>query len=127
MKSPKNLSRREREIMDIIYALDGATALQVLERLPVPPCYSAVRALLRILERKGHLTHHREGPRYVFSPVLPREKARKSALRHLVKTFFDDSAEDVVAALLDISEAGLTEDEYRRLLELVNRARREGR
>lgn len=127
MKSPKNLSRREREIMDIIYALDGATALQVLERLPVPPSYSAVRALLRILERKGHLTHHREGPRYVFSPVLPREKARKSALRHLVKTFFDDSAEDVVAALLDISEAGLTEDEYRRLLELVNRARREGR
>ncbi|HOI44560.1 MAG TPA: BlaI/MecI/CopY family transcriptional regulator [Candidatus Aminicenantes bacterium] len=127
MKSPKNLSRREREIMDIIYALDGATALQVLERLPVPPSYSAVRALLRILERKGHLTHHREGPRYVFSPVLPREKARKSALRHLVKTFFDDSAEDVVAALLDISEAGLTEDEFRRLLELVNRARREGR
>jgi len=113
--------------MDIIYALDGATALQVLERLPVPPSYSAVRALLRILERKGHLTHHREGPRYVFSPVLPREKARKSALRHLVKTFFDDSAEDVVAALLDISEAGLTEDEFRRLLELVNRARREGR
>ncbi len=127
MKSPKNLSRREREIMDIIYALDGATALQVLELLPVPPSYSAVRALLRILERKGHLTHHREGPRYVFSPVLPREKARKSALRHLVKTFFDDSAEDVVAALLDISEAGLTEDEFRRLLELVNRARREGR
>jgi len=127
MKSPKNLSRREREIMVIIYALDGATALQVLERLPVPPSYSAVRALLRILERKGHLTHHREGPRYVFSPVLPREKARKSALRHLVKTFFDDSAEDVVAALLDISEAGLTEDEFRRLLELVNRARREGR
>lgn len=127
MKMPKNLSRREREIMDIIYALNGATASQVMERLPAPPSYSAVRALLRILEQKGHLTHHREGPRYVFSPVLPREKARKSALRHLVKTFFDDSTEDVVAALLDISEGGLTEDEYRRLLELVNRARREGR
>jgi len=127
MKNPKNLSRREREIMDIIYETGGATALQVMERLPSPPSYSAVRALLRVLERKGHLSHRQEGPRYVFSAVLPREKARRSALKHLLRTFFDDSTEDVVAALLDISEAGLAEDEYRRLLELVNKARREGR
>jgi BlaI family penicillinase repressor len=127
MKGQQNLSRRERQIMDIIYGLKEATALQVLERLPSPPSYSAVRALLRVLEQKGHLAHRQDGPRYVFSPILPRERARRGALQDLLKTFFDNSTEDVVAALLDISEDNLSEGDYSRLLELVEKARKEGR
>jgi predicted transcriptional regulator len=127
MKGQQNLSRRERQIMDVIYGVKEATVSQVLERLPSPPSYSAVRALLRVLEQKGHLTHRQEGPRYVFSPILPRERARQSALKNLLKTFFDNSTEDVVAALLDISEASLSESDYARLLELVEKARKEGR
>jgi BlaI family penicillinase repressor len=127
MKSPKGLSRRERQIMDILYELGGATAQQVLDRLPSPPGYSAVRALLRVLEMKGHIVHHQDGPRYVFVPVLTRDKARRSALRHLVKTFFDNSTEDALAALLDISEETLSPEEYDRILELIRRARAEGR
>jgi BlaI family penicillinase repressor len=127
MKGQQNLSRRERQIMDIIYGLKEATALQVLERLPSPPSYSAVRALLRVLEQKRHLAHRQDGPRYVFSPILPRERARRGALQDLLKTFFDNSTEDVVAALLDISEDNLSESDYSRLLELVEKARKEGR
>ena len=127
MKAQKSLSRRERQIMDIIYELKEATALQVMERLPSPPSYSAVRALLRVLEQKGHLSHRQEGPRYVFAPLLPREKARRSALRHLLRTFFDNSTEDAVAALLDISEDNLSEKDYHRLLDLIHKARKEGR
>ena len=127
MKGQKNLSRRERQIMDIIYELKEATVVQVLEKLPSPPSYSAVRALLRVLEQKGHLVHRQEGPRYVYVPTLPRERARRSALRHLVKTFFDGSTEDVVAALLDITEDNLSETDYRRLVELITKARKEGR
>jgi len=125
--TPKGLSRRERQIMDIIYEMREATALQVLERLPSPPSYSAVRALLRVLERKGHLAHRQDGPRYIYSPLLAKEKARRSALRDLLRTFFDDSTEDAVAALLDLSEDSLSEEEYRRLLALVRKARGEGR
>lgn len=127
MKGQKNLSRRERQIMDIIYELKEATVVQVLENLPSPPGYSAVRALLRVLEQKGHVVHRQEGPRYVYAPTLPRERARRSALRHLVKTFFDGSTEDVVAALLDITEDNLSETDYRRLVELITKARKEGR
>ncbi|MGB7294004.1 MAG: BlaI/MecI/CopY family transcriptional regulator [Candidatus Aminicenantales bacterium] len=127
MKGQKNLSRRERQIMDIIYALQEATVNQVLERLPSPPSYSAVRALLRVLEQKGHIIHRQDGPRYVFSPTLPRERARRSALKHLLQTFFDDSTEDAVAALLDIFEDSLTADDYGRLVELIEKARKEGR
>ncbi len=127
MKAQKSLSRRERQIMDIIYELKEATALQVMKRLPSPPSYSAVRALLRVLEQKGHLNHRQDGPRYVFAPLLPREKARRSALRHLLRTFFDNSTEEAVAALLDISEDNLSEKDYHRLLELIHRARKEGR
>ncbi len=127
IKSEKNLSRRERQIMDIVYEIKEASALQVLERLPSPPSYSAVRALLRVLENKGHLAHRQDGQRYIFTPLLPREKARRSALRHLMQTFFDGSTEDVVAALLDISEESLSEGDYQRLLELVEKARKEGR
>jgi len=127
MKGPQSLSRRERQIMDIIYGMKEATALQVLERLPSPPGYSAVRALLRVLEQKGHLSHRQDGPRYVFQPVLPREKARRGALQDVLRTFFDNSTEDAVAALLDISEDNLSEEDYARLLELVEKARQEGR
>jgi len=127
MKNDKSLSRRERQIMDIVYEMKEASVLQVLERLPSPPSYSAVRALVRVLERKGHLTHRQDGPRYIYTPLLPLEKARRSALSHLMKTFFDGSTEDVVTALLDISEDSLSEDDYRRLLKLIEKARKEGR
>jgi predicted transcriptional regulator len=113
--------------MDVIYELKEATVLQVLERLPDPPGYSAVRALIRVLERKGHLTHRRDGPRYVYSPLVAKEKARRNALRHVIRTFFDGSTESVMAALLDISEKNLSEDDYVRLRELIDKARREGR
>jgi predicted transcriptional regulator len=127
MKAQRNLSRRERQIMDVIYELKEATASQVLDRLPSPPGYSAVRALLRVLEHKGHLSHRQDGPRYVFTPTLPRERARRSALRHLLKTFFDNSTEDAVAALLNISEDSLSTDDLQRLAELIEKAQREGR
>ncbi|HSA95071.1 MAG TPA: BlaI/MecI/CopY family transcriptional regulator [Acidobacteriota bacterium] len=127
MKNDKSLSRREREIMDIAYEMKEATAQQVLERLPAPPSYSAVRALLRVLEQKGHLVHRQDGPRYVYTPRLPKDKARRNALSHLVRTFFDGSTESVVATLLDLSESNLSEDDYRRLTELIEKARTEGR
>lgn len=127
MRKDRTLSRRERQIMDILYELQEATAQQVLELLPSPPGYSAVRALLRVLEHKGHVGHRQDGPRYVFAPLVARDKARRNALRHLVKTFFDDSAEDAVAALLDLKEENLTAEEYARLEELIRKARREGR
>jgi predicted transcriptional regulator len=127
MNGQKNLSRRERQIMDIIYELNEATAAQVLEKLPNPPSYSAVRALLRVLEEKGHLSHKQDGPRYVFVPTLPRDEARENALKHLVNTFFDGSTEKVVAALLDISDEKFSEDDYQRLSQLIENARKEGR
>lgn len=127
MKEQKKLSRRERQIMDIIYELQEATAAQVLDRIPDPPSYSAVRALLRVLEEKGHLTHKQDGPRYVFIPTLPREEARQNALKHVLKTFFDNSTEKAVAAILDISEDQLSDEDYERLSKLINNARQEGR
>lgn len=127
MKNDQSLSRREREIMDIVYEMKEASAQQVMERLPSPPSYSAVRALLRVLEQKGHLVHRQDGPRYVYVPRLPKDKARRSALAHLKRTFFDGSTADVVAALLDISEDDLAEDDYRRLAEIIDKARKEGR
>jgi BlaI family penicillinase repressor len=127
MRNDRSLSRRERQIMDIIYEMKEASAQHVLERLPSPPSYSAVRALLRVLEQKGHLAHRQEGPRYVYVPRLPRDKARRSALAHLKQTFFDGSTADVVAALLDMSEAGLSDEDFARLAELIEKARKEGR
>ena len=127
MKGQKNLSRRERQIMDIIYELNEATVAQVLDRIPNPPSYSAIRALLRVLEEKGHLLHKQEGPRYIYSPTLSREKARKNALKHVMKTFFDNSTEDIVAALLDISDDNLSKQDYQRIQELIKKARKEGR
>ena len=127
MRNDKSLSRREREIMDIIYETKEATAFQVLERLPSPPSYSAVRALLRVLESKGHLLHRQDGPRYVYMPRLAKDKARRSALAHLKRTCFDGSTADVVAALLDMSEEDLTDEDYERLSALIDKARKEGR
>ncbi len=126
-KEQKNLSRRERQIMDIIYELEEVSAAQVLEHLPNPPSYSAVRALLKVLEDKGHLVHKQDGPRYVYLPTLPRQEARHNALKHLLKTFFDNSTEEVVAALLDISEDQLSADDFKRISELIEKARQEGR
>ncbi len=127
MTKDTSLSRRERQIMDIIYESKEATAQQVMERLPDAPGYSAVRALLRVLENKGHLEHRPDGPRYVYKPRLAKDAARRSELRHLLKTFFDNSTEAAVAALLDISEDRLSEEDYRRLAELVRKAQDEGR
>src|SRR5216110_1870727 len=105
------LSRREREIMDVIYRAGRASAAEVLDQLTDPPSYSAVRALLRVLEDKGHLRHEEDGPRYVFLPTVPRERARQSALRQLLHTFFDGSTEQAVAALLDLASARLSDAE----------------
>jgi len=113
--------------MDIVYRLSSATAAEVLEAMPDPPSYSAVRAMMRILEEKGHLTHVHDGPRYVYTPVVPRTAASQSALRQLVKTFFDGSATQAAAALLDMSEARLTSDEAEQLTRLIAKAKREGK
>ncbi|HEU0029864.1 MAG TPA: BlaI/MecI/CopY family transcriptional regulator [Kofleriaceae bacterium] len=126
MSSPP-LSRREREIMEILYAADGLSAAEVRERMAEPPSYSAVRALLRILEDKGHVAHEERGPRYVYSPVVPRAKARRSALKALVQTFFDGSPEQAVAALIDESRSKLGTAELDRLAALIEKARKEGR
>jgi predicted transcriptional regulator len=121
------LSRRERQIMDAIYQMGESTAQEVLDHLPDPPSYSAVRALLRILEDKGHVRHRRDGQRYVYAPTVPRDRARVSAMRQLVRTFFDGSPGAAAAALLDLSRDDLTDAELARLETLVERARKEGR
>ena len=118
------LSRRERQIMDIVYRLKRATVQQVLDELSDPPSYSAIRALMRLLEEKGHLTHVAEGNRYVYAPTQAKEKASKSALRHLLDTFFDNSVETAVAAMLDVKSKEMTNDDLDRLQQLINDARR---
>ena len=127
LNSQKNLSRRERQIMDIIYQFGQATAAEVLENLPDPPSYSAVRAMLKILEDKGHLRHKQQGPRYVFLPKVSREKAKRSAVKHLLQTFFDGSAESAVATLLDVSRSDLSNADLDRLNRLISQAKKEGR
>ena len=122
-----DLSRRERQIMDVIYRLSRATAADVMVNLPDPPSYSAVRALLRVLEEKGHLSHEQDGPRYVYRPTLPRTDASRSALRQMVSTFFDGSVTQTVAALLDVAGPKLSEKDLDRLSKLIADARREGR
>ena len=113
--------------MDIIYQREQATAAEVMESLSNPPSYSAVRALLRILEEKGHLQHTQEGQRYIYKPTVTREKVKYSALRRMLQTFFNDSTEDAVAALLDISQERLSDDELERMEQLIQQARKEGR
>jgi len=121
------LSRRERQIMDVVYRLGKAAVNDVLERLPDPPSYSAVRALMRILEEKGHLKHEQDGPRYVYIPTVPRDAAQGAALSHMVRTFFGGSTEAAVAALLELPEHGLSENELSRLSSLIDEARKQGR
>lgn len=121
------LSRRERQIMDVLYRLGRATAAEVTEAIPEPPGYSAVRAMLRVLEEKGHIRHEEKDLRYVFMPIVTRDKARRSALRHLLDTFFDGSPEQAVATLLDVSARDLSEEELDRMAALVEKARQEGR
>jgi BlaI family transcriptional regulator, penicillinase repressor len=121
------LARRERQIMDLIYRLGRASAADVAAGLSDPPSYSAIRALLRVLETKGHLKHEIDGPRYVYVPTVPRERARESALRQLVNTFFDGSSAAAAAALLDLSDTRMDQTELKRLAGLVAQAKREGR
>lgn len=127
MPPTNTLSRRERQIMDIVYRLGSVTAADVRTNLADAPSYSAVRALLRILEEKGHLCHREDGPRYVYSPVVSRPAAQKSALKQIVRTFFDGSASQAVAALLDMSSRELSDAELKRLEDMVSDARREGK
>ena len=126
---PENitLSRRERQIMDILYRLGSATSAEVQQNLTDAPSYSAVRALLRILEDKGHLKHAYDGPRYVYAPVVSRPVAQKSALKQMVKTFFGGSTSNAVAALLDMSGDDLSDAELERLSKIVDQAKREGK
>jgi predicted transcriptional regulator len=129
VKQPKthDLGRRERQIMDAVYRLGRATVAEVQQQLPDPPSYSAVRAMLRILEGKGHIRHQQNGPRYVYLPTVPRDKARRSMLTHVVRTFFNGSTEQAVAALLDSSDAKLSDAELDRLSRLLQQARLQGR
>lgn len=121
------LSRRERQIMDIVYRLGEAGAAEVCGNLPDPPSYSAVRAMLRVLEEKGHLRHEERGPRYVFHAIVSVESARRSALRRLLRTFFDNSLEEAVATLLDVESSNVTKEELDRLASMIDEARKEGR
>ena len=126
-KSPlAQLSRRERQIMDVLFKRGRATAAEIQTGLPDPPGYSAVRALLRVLEDKGAVRHEQDGPRYAYRPTMARESARRSALHHLLHTFFDDSPEQAVAALLDRSVADLSDAELDRLAALIEKARKAG-
>lgn len=128
MKTPQHheLSRRERQIIDILYSQGQATAAEVQAELPDPPSYSAVRAMLRILEEKGHVRHEQDGPRYIYRPTLARDSAKRSALRHMLQTFFDGSAEQAISALLDDSSARLSDAELDRLARIIDQARRSG-
>ena len=121
------LTRRERQIMDILYRRGRATAAEVMSDLSGEPNYSTVRTQLRVLEDKGAVRHEEEGLRYVYSPAVPRRTARKSALRHLVETFFDGSAEKVVGALLGGEGARLSDAELARIAEMVAKAKKESR
>jgi predicted transcriptional regulator len=120
-----DLSRRERQIIDILYANGRSTAAEVQAALPDPPSYSAVRAMLRILEEKGHVRHEQDGPRYVYAPTVARDNAKRSALRHVLQTFFDGSAEKAISALLD-DTAKMSDAELDRLARLIDRARSTG-
>jgi len=124
---PAVLSRRERQIMDILYRSGRATVAEVMAAMEDPPSYSGVRALLRVLVQKGHLKHEQDGPRYVYLATLPRDRARVGALKQLVQTFFDGSAVQAMTALIDTQAPQLSKEELDRLAKLIDRARKEGR
>ena len=113
--------------MDILYQRGKSSASEVREAMPNAPSYSAVRAMLRVLEEKGHIKHKSEGLRYVYAPTVARDKAKRSAVKHLVDTFFSDAPQDVVAALLDVSSARVTREELDRMAEMIEKAKQEGK
>ena len=125
MSALTGLSRRERQIMDILYRSGKASASEVREAMADAPGYSAVRAMLRVLEEKGHVKHQAEGLKYVYVPTVAQDKAKRSAVKHVLDTFFSGSAEQIVAALLDVSATRLTRDELDRMSELIEKAKRE--
>jgi predicted transcriptional regulator len=127
MKKPDPLTRREREIMDILHRRGRATAHEVMADLADPPSYSAVRTFLRLLEERGHVRHEQDGPRYVYTPTVARREAQRSAIAHLVDTFFDGSIEDAVATLVESSKPKLSAQELDRIAALVAKAKKEGR
>ena len=122
-----DLGRRERQLVEAVYRLGRATVNEVLDQLPDPPSYSAVRAMLGKLEHKGYLKHQQDGPRYVYLPALSTERARRNALEHLVNTFFDGSAERAVMALIQLSDTEVSADVLERLADKVKEAHKEGR
>ncbi len=122
-----HLSRRERQIMDIIYQQGEATVAEVRNYLPDPPSYSSVRALLSVLKKKGYLKHKEQGRRYIYYPTVALDRVKRSALKHLMETFFDDSAERVMAALLNIRGVDLSEKELERMARLIEEAKKEGK
>ena len=122
-----SLSRREREVMDVLYRRGEATVAEVMEEMVDPPTYSAVRSILRVLEEKGHITHREDGPRYVYAPAEAREKARRAAVDHLVDTFFDGSAEQALVTLLRRSDLELSEKQMQRIAAAIAKAGEEGR
>lgn len=125
-KTDHDLGRRERQIMNVVYQLGEASVGDVLERLPDPPSYSAVRTMIRLLESKGFLRHRREGTKYVYRPTQSRERASQSAIKQIMKTFFGGSATDAVAAILDASSDKLTDDDLKHLERLIDKARKDG-
>ena len=127
MSALGGLSRRERQIMEILYSRGKASASEVREAMEDAPGYSAVRAMLRVLEDKGHVRHQEEGLKYVYVPVVARDKAKRSAVKHVLDTFFAGSPEQIVAALLDVSASKLTREELDRMSELIEKAKREGK
>ena len=124
---PDPLTRREREIMDILHRRGRATAHEVMDDLADPPSYSAVRTFLRLLEERGHVRHEQDGPRYVYTPTVARRDAQRSAMAHMVDTFFDGSVEDAVATLVESSKRKLSPDELDRIAALITKAKKEGR
>jgi BlaI family transcriptional regulator, penicillinase repressor len=127
MSALTGLSRRERQIMEILYQRGKASASEVREGMEDAPSYSAVRAMLRVLEEKGHVKHQEEGLKYVYVPTVAREKAKRSAVKHVLDTFFGGSPEQIVAALLDISATRLTREELDRMSQMIEKAKREGK
>ena len=123
---PPDLSRRERQILDVLYQAGRATAAEVQQAMPAAPSYSAVRTLLRILEDKGHVRHEQDGSRYVYLPIVARDAAKRSALRHLLNTFFEGSTTQAIAALLDEDASRLSQADWERLNSAIKRARKEG-
>lgn len=122
-KTPLELGRRERQIVETVQRLGEASVSQVLENLAEPPSYSAVRTMLGVLVEKGWLRYRRDGKRYLYRPAVSREKSQRAALQRILGTFFDGSPGDAVAALLDMSSDGLSDEELNRLIEIIRKAR----